>query len=297
LLCNKGKRMKLPSTRFLKRKKDSHKGDFGHVFIIAGSRGLTGAACLCAQAALRSGAGLVTVGIPKSVYGIVAAKLMEVMVMPLPETGNGCLGSAAFRQIKAVAARVDVLALGPGLSKEPQTQRLVRNIVKEIGLPMVIDADGLNAMAGAMNILVRRGVGTIITPHPGEMARLAGISSDEVQKNRTALAKKIASKYNIITILKGHRTVVSSPEGKTFINTTGNPGMSKAGTGDALTGIIAAFLAQGATMFDAAVLAVHVHGMAADIAVQEKGELSLLASDIINVLPRALREVCGEQEC
>ncbi len=245
----------IPSAYFLKREKDSHKGDFGHVFIVAGSRGLSGAACLCAQAALRSGAGLVTVGIPEGISGIVAGKLTEAMTLPLPETRDGSLSKTAWTKIKALTGKADLIALGPGLSRHHQTQQLVRTIIRDVDIPMVIDADGLNALAGHPDILKKSKARKVITPHPGEMARLLGKRVEEVQKNRTALAKQAACMYNIITVLKGHQTVVASPEGKVFINPTGNPGMAGGGMGDVLTGIIAAMLVQGGRFFEATALA------------------------------------------
>ncbi|MCP4650561.1 MAG: NAD(P)H-hydrate dehydratase [PVC group bacterium] len=283
--------MKKIKTNFLRRNKDAHKGDFGHLFVLAGSRGFTGAAYLCTQAALLSGAGLVTLGIPKSSNVIVAKKLVEAMTKPLPETKNGSLDAKAFSEIKRFLAKINVLAIGPGLSQNPTTQRLIRKIIKEVDLPMVIDADGLNALAGHMDILKNRTAPTVITPHPGEMGRLLGMPAVKVQKNRRILAKRLSCMYNIVTVLKGRGTVVVSKAGKVFENTTGNPGMAKGGSGDVLTGILAAFLAQGADPFEAAKLAVYVHGLAGDIAVKAKGQISLLATDIINVLPKAFKKI------
>ncbi|MFH2137572.1 MAG: NAD(P)H-hydrate dehydratase [Candidatus Omnitrophota bacterium] len=283
--------MKKIKADFLKRKKDAHKGDFGHLFVLAGSRGLTGAACLCTQAALLSGAGLVTLGIPESLNPIVAKKLTEAMTKPLPETKAGSLGLKAFTQMKILFNKVDALAIGPGLSQNPQTQKLVRKIVREIDLPMVIDADGLNALAGHTEILKKRTSATVITPHPGEMGRLLGVSSQRIQKNRRKLAKSFSCRYNMITVLKGQGTIIASPDARIAVNTTGNPGMAKAGTGDVLTGIIAAFLAQGQDSFEAVRLAVYIHGLAGDIAVKEKGQISLLATDIIDKLPQAFKQI------
>ncbi len=282
--------MKAISLNFLKRKQDSHKGNFGHLFILAGSRGFSGAACLCAESALRSGAGLVTVGIPESLHGIVGVKLTEAMTKPLPQTKSGTLSLKAFTQLKNFFQRIDILAIGPGLSQEVETQQLIRKIISEIDIPMVIDADGLNALEGKLELLKKNTAMKIITPHPGEMARILGISIDEVQKNRRILAKRFSCRYNMVTILKGYRTVVADSSGKTYLNTTGNPGMAKAGTGDVLTGIIAAFCAQGAAAFEAAKAAVYVHGLAADLALKEKGKVSLLASDIIDTLPEVFKK-------
>ncbi|MBU4478333.1 MAG: NAD(P)H-hydrate dehydratase [Candidatus Omnitrophica bacterium] len=282
--------MKNDST-FLKRKKDAHKGDFGHVFVLAGSRGLSGAAYLCSQAALLSGAGLVTVGIPESLQTVMAIKLTEAMTLPLPETADGTLSLKAFKEIKAFAAKCRVLAIGPGISLNPVTQKLVRKIVKETDLPMVIDADGLNALEANPKILRQTGAAKVITPHPGEMARLLGVTAGQIQKNRRTLAKQFACRYNIVTVLKGSGTIIADTHGKTVVNKTGNPGMAKAGTGDVLTGIVAAFCSQGAAPFDAARLAVYVHGLAADYAVKEKGQVSLLAADILAALPFVLKKI------
>lgn len=279
--------------KFLKRKLDAHKGDFGHVFIIAGSKGLMGAACLCARGASLCGAGLVTLGIAESQYAIVSRKLTEEMTMPLPETKQGSLSLKAFSQIKRNSENKDVLAIGPGLSRNKSTQTLVRKIISSLDIPMVIDADALNALAGNFGILKKRKALTVITPHPGEMSRILGRKTSYVQKNRRILAKELAGMYNIITVLKGHRTIVADPDGKVFVNCTGNPGMAKGGSGDVLAGIIAAFLGQSGNAYDAAKLAVYVHGMAADEAVKQTGQLSLLATDILNKLPIVLKKLCG----
>jgi len=275
----------------LKRKKDAHKGDFGHVFVLAGSTGFTGAACLCSEAALLAGAGLVTLGIPRSLNVIVARKLKEVMTYPLPENKDASLNIKAFPKIKAKLGHIDVLAIGPGLSQNKNTQCLVRKVISSIDKPMVIDADGLNALAGHLDILKQTKSNKILTPHPGEMARLLGVSTKFVQKNRKLLAKDLSSRYNVVTVLKGSGTVVAGPKNKVLVNTTGNPGMAKGGTGDVLTGIIAAFLAQGLNPFEAAKIAVFIHGLAADLAVRKKGQLSLLASDILDKLPQALQKI------
>ena len=282
------------NAEFLKRKQDAHKGDFGHVFILAGSKGLTGAAYLCAKGALLSGAGLVTLGIAQSQYVIVSRKLTEAMTMPLPETRQGSLSLKAFSQIKKFSKDKDVLAIGPGLSRNKFTQKLVRKIISSIDIPMVIDADALNALEDNLDILKKRKALTIITPHPGEMGRILGRKTSYIQKNRRILAKQIAGMYNIVTVLKGHRTLVAEPRGKVFTNSTGNPGMAKGGSGDVLTGITAAFLGQSGNAYEAAKLAVYVHGLAADLAVKRTGQLSLLATDILNELPIVLKKLSGK---
>lgn len=265
-----------------KRRLDSHKGDYGHVFILAGSLGFTGAACLCAQGALLSGCGLVTLGIPKSLNCIVATKLTEVMTKPLPETLDKTLSLKAFVEIKRFSDDVDVLAIGPGLSRNRNTQQLIKRIVKEIDKPIVLDADGINAFEGHPELIKA----TVITPHPGEMARLIGKSVKFIQANRKKVAKEFSNRYNIVTVLKGYQTVVTSPAGKIYINRTGNPGMATGGVGDILTGIISALLAQGLEPFEAGKIGVYVHGAAGDLAVRKKGQISFIASDIFETLPK-----------
>lgn len=279
--------------KLFKRKSDSHKGNYGHVFVLAGSAGLTGAAYLTGQAALLSGSGLVTVGIPKSLNPIMARKLIEVMTKPLPETKAQSLGKKAFSEIKRFSDKADVLAIGPGLSQDKETQALIRKITSVVKKPMVIDADGLNALVGHIGILPatsNRRPATILTPHEGEIARLIGLKKEFIHNNRKKVAKEFAKKYNIILVLKGHRTVVADPKGKIYVNKTGNPGMASGGVGDVLTGIIAGFLGQGLSGFDAACFGVYAHGLAGDIAVKEKGQLSLKATDLLDKLPEVLRK-------
>ena len=283
--------MKKLKTKLIPRKKDANKGDFGHLFVLAGSSTMTGAAYLCAKAALVSGTGLITVGMPKSAWPILAVKLTEAMTLPLSETSAGSLGMNSFKDISKALKRADVLAIGPGLSQHLSTQRLIRKIISEIDIPMIIDADAINALAGNLDILKKNPCVRVITPHPGEMSRLLGEKTTAVQKNRRTLAKKFSCGYNMITVLKGSQTIVASPTGEIFVNTTGNPGMAKGGTGDVLTGIIAAFIAQGQNAFEAAELAVYAHGLAADIAVKQTGQISLLATDIINALPEAFKKI------
>ncbi len=273
-----------------RRQANSHKGDYGHVFVLAGSVGLTGAAYLTSQASLLSGSGLVTLGIPRSLNALMELKLTEVMTKPLKETSSLSLSLGAFAQIDQLLQKADVLAIGPGLSQHPQTQKLVRKILLTTNKPVVLDADGINAVAGHLNILTRAKSDLIITPHPGEMARLLNTRIEQVQNNRIKLAKTFAKKYNLVVVLKGHKTVVLDPKGNLYINRTGNPGMATAGCGDVLTGIIASFLGQGLDSFTAAKLAVYVHGLAADLAAKKKGYLSLVASDILAKLHQVLKK-------
>ncbi|HOX54151.1 MAG TPA: NAD(P)H-hydrate dehydratase [Candidatus Omnitrophota bacterium] len=278
--------MRLPA-QLLRRKADAHKRDFGHIFMLAGSRNMPGAAILCAKAAMRSGAGLVTVGLPEDLSLAIPKKIFEVMTLPLPQTEEGTVSLKAYSSINTFLSKVDVLVVGPGLSQNASTKQLARKIVSQQNeLPVVIDADGLNALVGHVKRL--KGV-KILTPHPGEMARLLGTSTNAVQKNRKNIALGFAKKYNCLVVLKGNRTVVADAKGKVYINNTGNPGMATAGSGDVLTGIIASFLAQGLKPFDAAKYAVYIHGLAGDLTARKKTELGMIASDIIEELPRSIK--------
>lgn len=284
--------MRLPA-QLLQRKADSHKNDFGHVLILAGCARFLGAVALSAKSALRSGAGLVSVGVPKSLNAALQKKLAcEIMSKPLSETKDAALSSSSFLEINKFLKGVDVLAVGPGLSQNPSTQNLIRKIIGQIDLPMVIDADALNALIGHLNLLrvssIKNRGSRILTPHPGEMARMLNTSTAAIQKNRENIAKIFAKKYNVIVVLKGHKTVVASPAAEIYINKTGNPGMATAGSGDVLTGIITSFLAQGLNAFDAAKYGVYIHGLAGDLAAKEKGEIGLIASDIVEKIPQAL---------
>ncbi|MDD5545618.1 MAG: NAD(P)H-hydrate dehydratase [Candidatus Omnitrophica bacterium] len=280
--------MKIP-----KRKADSNKGDYGHVFVLAGSPGFTGAAALCSRAALLSGSGLVTLGIAKSLNPIMARKLTEVMTKPLPETRGGTLSEKAYAGIMKFADKADCLAIGPGLSRNPGAQRLVRKVIIALKGPVVLDADGLNALEGRVELLKRAKAPVVVTPHPGEMSRLAGLTVKTVSAAKEKVAKEFANKYNVVCVLKGHRTVVAAPGGRRYVNFTGNPGMAKGGTGDVLTGMIASFIGQGIRPFDAAKLGVYLHGLAGDLAAKDKGEVSMLASDLLNKIPEAVKKLAS----
>ncbi|MFA6142705.1 MAG: NAD(P)H-hydrate dehydratase [Candidatus Omnitrophota bacterium] len=275
--------------KFPKRIPDSHKGDYGHVLVIAGASGYTGAAYLTSQAAILSGSGLVTLAIGRSLYNLMAAKLTEVMVKPFFETKDYSLSLLAEKELIAFMGKCNVAAIGPGISRNKETQNLVRNIVSKIDKPMVLDADGINALVGHPDTLKDIKGNTVLTPHPGELSSLTGKSVEEIQKNRKDIALKFASEYNTVLVLKGHETVVTEPGGEYYINETGNPGMATAGSGDVLTGMIASFVGQGLDPFTAAILGVHFHGLAGDLALKEKGALSLIATDILNKLPDVLK--------
>jgi NAD(P)H-hydrate epimerase len=274
-----------------KRKPDSNKGDYGHVFVIAGSPGFTGAAALCSQAALLCGSGLATLGIAKGLNTILARKLTEVMTKPLPETLAGTLSEKAFPQIMEFSSKADCVVIGPGLSRNSGTERLVRKLLVSLEKPVVLDADGINAIEARAPLLKRAQAPVVVTPHPREMARLTGLSVNTILRDKERVAKTFANKYNVVCVLKGHRTVVARPDGKTLVNTTGNPGMAKGGTGDVLTGMIASFIGQGMGPFEAASLGVCVHGMAGDLAAKEKGEVSMLASDLLDNIPEAIKSL------
>ena len=283
--------MRLP-TQLLQRRPDSQKRDFGHILILAGSLRYSGAALLCSEASMRAGAGLVTLGVPKGIsLALIKRKLKEVMLLPLPQTKQSTISISGYRTIKGFMKNADVAVIGPGLGQDVSTQRLVRKFISEVDKPAVIDADALNALAGHLNILSATGyrAPTILTPHSGEMSRLLGVSVVNVQKNREAIARKFAKDYKVVLVLKGHCTIVADYKGNFYINKTGNPGMATAGSGDVLTGIIAAFLGQGLDAFNAAKTAVYLHGLAGDLAVKEKTQISLIASDIIAKIPDAIK--------
>ncbi len=276
---------------FRPRSQTSHKGDFGRIFVLAGSQGLSGACYLTTMAALRSGAGLVTVGVPKSLVSPLTRRLTEAMMKPLPETKEGTLSPSAFRQAHTFLQTQDVLALGPGLSWNRQTQALVRRVVLHSKKPMVIDADGLNAFKGHADSFRKLKGPAVLTPHAGEFVRLFGGSISKKDQKRKTRAVFVARQFRVIVVLKGHHTIVASPEGKFYINKTGNPGMATGGSGDILTGVIAAMLGQKAKSFEAACFGVFIHGLAGDLAAKKKGEISLVAGDILNALPLAFQKV------
>jgi NAD(P)H-hydrate epimerase len=276
------------------RTPDSHKGDYGRVLLVAGSRGKTGAAHLSAIGALRSGAGLVTVATPNSCLDILAAMGAEYMTEPLDEAVNGLDPDGVDRLLDLAR---DVVALGPGLGQAEATRDFVKQFVDRATMPLVIDADGLNAFANDPDRLAgREGRDVIITPHPGEMARLVGMSTDEVQASRLEIARNFAVAHHVYVVLKGHRTLIATPDEKVFINPTGNPGMATGGTGDVLTGMIAAWLAQLLDAEAACKLAVYLHGMAGDLAEADEGEVALTAGDLAGHLGDAIMELSARRK-
>lgn len=272
------------------RTPDSHKGNYGHLLAIAGSTGKAGAAVMVAKAGLRSGTGLVSVATPNSLVPIIQQQAFEAMCIPSAESIDGTLGIGAENELLRVSRKMSALAIGPGLSTHPETVQVVRNLVKRLAIPAVIDADGLNALADSVSILKELSVPMVLTPHPGEMARLAGMSVPEIQNDRIGVASNFASTYKVTLLLKGAATVIANPNGDIFINSTGNAGMATGGTGDALTGIIGALLAQGYTATQAACLGAYLHGLAGDLAAAEKGEVGMIAGDLIEKIPDAIRK-------
>lgn len=276
----------------LPRPKNADKTRFGHTLVLAGSPGMTGAAILASRAALAAGSGLVTLGLPKSLEPRVAKSLLEAMQTGLPETQNGALSLKAFPAVQRFVEkrRVKSLAIGPGLSRGKETTALVRKITAEMTLPAVLDADGLNAFERKRGLLKRHRGPLILTPHEGEFERLFGEKAPASTASRAALAKKLSKFYDVVLVLKGAPTLVVQGE-KVYVNRTGNPGLAKGGSGDVLTGVIAAFVAQGLEPFEAAAWGVYFHGLAADLAVKEKSQLALLAGDVIDFLPKAFLKV------
>ncbi|MEW6109339.1 MAG: NAD(P)H-hydrate dehydratase [Nitrospirota bacterium] len=288
------------------RSRYSYKGDYGHILVVAGSRGKTGAALMTARSCLRSGAGMVTIGVPESLTDVFHSRVTEEMILPLKDAGDGTLSDKAYDDIMDfLDSKADVLAAGPGISSNIKIARLVKSILTTATVPMVLDADAINSISGEREILKDVKAPVILTPHAGEMARLLTYKSEagsrkseekskkleelrtKIEKDRINTARSFSVETGAYLVLKGAPTVISEPDGGVFIITTGNPGMATAGTGDVLTGVIAAFLGQGLNPLDASVLGAYMHGLAGDIASSEKGMHSLIASDIIEKIPDA----------
>lgn len=272
----------------------ANKGNFGHVLVIGGSLGKAGAAAMASMAVLRAGAGLSTVATPKSVLSTVAGFHPEVMTEPLEETDEGTISLRAleYGRVDKLVQGKTVLAIGPGISRNPETAEFVRTAVKKYDSPIVLDADGLNAFEGCADQLNARGRTLVITPHPGEMARLAGLTVAAVQHDRLNLARAFARQHGVTVVLKGHRTIIASPDGIIWANATGNPGMATGGMGDILTGMIAGLIAQNSkSILLSVVAAAHLHGLAGDVARETMGEQGLVATDLLAALPEAFRRV------
>ncbi len=275
---------------FPSRRADTHKGTYGHLLVVAGSKGKTGAAVMAAQGAMRSGAGLVTVAAPSGINDILEVKLTEAMTEPLDDDGRGFpAGEASGRILNLLESR-NVLVIGPGISREGEAGKMVKEVLAGLTVPAILDADALWHLAGFMDVLKDTAAPLILTPHPGEMGRLLGISAVEVQRDRIGIAREFAREYGCWLVLKGARSLVAAPDGRLFINTTGNPGMATAGTGDVLCGMIGAFVSQGLSPLDSCIAAVYLHGEAGDSAAGEKGEEGLIATDVIEKIPQVLKK-------
>lgn len=272
-----------------RRSPDAHKGTYGHVLVVAGSPGYSGAATLTATAALRGGAGLVTAAVPETIHDIMEIKLTEAMTRPLPVV-DGHLTPDAVPEVLRLAGKATAVALGPGLALASETVSFVRRFVPRCPIPLVIDADGLNALVGQTDIIKECKVPVVLTPHPGEMARLLGMATNQVQGDRLGTARRLAQTTGAVVVLKGARSVTADPRGRLWINTTGNPGMATGGSGDVLTGVIAALMAQGLEAEHAAWLGVYLHGLAGDLGTGRLGEVSLTAGDVLHYLPEAWRQ-------
>jgi hydroxyethylthiazole kinase-like uncharacterized protein yjeF len=279
----------------ISRSPEAHKGDFGHLMVVAGSPGKAGAAIMAVKGALRAGAGLVSVATPINLVPIIQAQVAEAMCIPSAESIDGTLGIGSEEELLKAMGTKSACAIGPGLSTHYETVQAVRNLIRQLTIPAVIDADGLNALAGVTALLKRVKAPVVLTPHPGEMGTLLGIPSDDVQRDRIAAASEFARKHNVTVVLKGAATVVATPHGWVFINATGNPGMATGGTGDVLTGMIGGLLAQGYSASQAACLGVYLHGLAGDFAVQDKGEPSMIAGDLIEKIPQAFNETTAQR--
>jgi NAD(P)H-hydrate epimerase len=281
------------------RKADANKGSFGHALIVAGSLGKSGAAVLSGRAALRVGAGLVTVATPEKVLPIVAAGMPEMMTTPLLGNDDGTVSPRNLDddRFAQVARDKSVLAMGPGLSTNLETQQFIRTVLQKLSLPVILDADGLNAFAGqADELRTRKPELLAVTPHPGEMGRLVAATARDVQTKRLEVALDAASRWKAFVILKGFHTILATPEGQAYINTTGNPGMATGGTGDVLTGMLAGLTAEFGTKNWAHVLGlgVYLHGLAGDVAAERVGQAPLVASDLIEALPEAYSRLLAE---
>ncbi|MBN2897447.1 MAG: NAD(P)H-hydrate dehydratase [Clostridia bacterium] len=273
------------------RKAFSHKGDYGKVNLIVGSIGMTGAAILACKSALRSGIGLLKLYIPESLAMQITHSVPEAITIPLQEVRKGVIGITHFERIIEESQAADVVAIGPGCGNTAETSELVRRIVQELDKPVVIDADGINAIARNTDILLEKKSTIVMTPHPGEMSRLIGKTTEEIIDHPVEIAREYAMKWDVVMVLKGARTVVAAPNGDIYVNTTGNSGMATAGSGDVLTGIIAGLIGQGLSPLDASRLGVYVHGRSGDTSAEQKGEYGLLAGDIVEGLIYTMKEM------
>lgn len=273
---------------------DSHKGSFGHVLIVGGSVGKTGAGAMAGLGAARAGAGLVTLAVPASLHELMEVKLTEVMTEPLAETAEQTVAREALPRIQTLLEGKQALALGPGLSEHKETIQVVLELIESSSCPLVLDADAVNGLAGHLEVLTRAGAPVILTPHPGEMGRLLERSAAEIQNDRLAVVQSFSEKYGVTLVLKGARTLICSSGGRLAINSSGNPGLASGGTGDVLTGLIAGFLAQGLSSFDAACLGVYCHGKAADRLAIRWGDRGMMATDLLEEIPTVLKDLAAQ---
>lgn len=273
-----------------RRFSNSNKGSYGKILFVTGSRGMTGAGCLAGKAALRSGAGLVYLGVPESLTSVYGTVVPEAVTVPLQEQTPGLLSKECIPQLGEWMKKVSVAAVGPGLGARDDVADIVAYMIRHAQIPMILDADALNAVAQNVEILKDLRTKAVITPHPGEMSRLTGITIQDVQNNRIEIAREYSAKWGVIIVLKGAKTIVACPDGRVYINTTGNSGMATAGTGDVLAGIISGLTAQGADLEAASIAGVHIHGLAGDRVAGEKGEYGLIAGDLVEEIPYGIRE-------
>jgi NAD(P)H-hydrate epimerase len=279
---------------FPRRSRAAHKGTYGHLLLVAGSLGKTGAAALGAMAAMRSGTGLVTVATPASQQPVVASLVLEAMTEPLPETPARTLALKAREAIVELAGTRDAVAIGPGIGLDDETARVVRSLIHELRQPTAVDADALTALTGHLDVLRDAPSARCLTPHPGEMARMLGARVDEVQRDRIETVREFATRHRVHIVLKGARSVIGAPDGRVFVNPTGNPGMASGGTGDVLTGMLGAFLARGIEPGTALLSSVYLHGSAGDVAAERVGEEALVARDVIAAIPEAFKRLRGD---
>jgi len=276
---------------FRARVPDAHKGHTGHLLVVAGSPGKTGAAAMTAMSAVRCGAGLVTLAIPESLNPILESQVLEVMTLPVPETSEGALSKSGLDILLKQIADKKCLALGPGIGTSDQTRDLVQKLIRKSTVPVVVDADGLNCIAKDPGVLKKTSVPVVLTPHPGEMSRLTGESTRDIQGDRIGRARQFAETFKVHVVLKGARTVIADPDGRVSVNPTGNPGMASGGMGDVLTGVIAGLVCQGVSPAEAARCGVYLHGLAADRLSEDIGPVGYSAGDVMNAVPAEIRNI------
>lgn len=283
--------------QFKSRARDTNKSDFGHVLTLAGSMGKMGAGWLTSKAALRAGAGLVTYALPAAAFSKFDAGFAEIMIEEVADKKTGRFIPESLDDIKKLCKDKSVVAFGPGIGTKTDTIKAAQTITTKLNLPLVIDADGLNCLSGHLKLLAKRLAPTILTPHPGEMAKLTGLSKKAILADRIGIARKFAFEHKVFLVLKGHRSIIATPKGDIYINPTGNSGMSTAGAGDALTGIIAGFISCRMPPLEATVAAVYIHGLAGDFAAAKKSEQGMITSDLIENIPEAIKLITANPAC